>query len=198
VGAPRAEFDDRPSVCCLRYTRRLAGDHGLKIDCGQQESLDNLRFDNGRGDAQDRFTGKKHSAFRHRPHISGKMKLGEIIEKIRAGMNEHRKFPRISDFFIGKSHVFQKIEPLCEARGDQVVSSRRERTYEQFKCGPSVETGFEVARRHGQFVQVGQEAGILGAGSHPMSAANYAIRTKSDASNAEPVAVTPQARPHRI
>ncbi len=182
MGAPGSEFDNRSSVCRLRYARRFTGDHGLKIDCGQQKRLHNLRFDNGRGDAQDRFARGKYGAFRHRPHIAGKMELREVVEKIAARVSEHRQFPRIRDFLVRKSDVFQKIERLIEAGGSQIVSSRRERTHEQFKRGSGVETCFEVARRHGQLVQVGQKTGILGAGSHPMSAVNYAIGLQSGAS----------------
>src|SRR5258706_10912397 len=171
MGTPGSEFDNRPSVCRLRYARRFTGDHGLKIDCGQQKRLDNLRFDNGRGDAQDRFARKKYGAFRHRPHIARKMELREIAEKIAARVSEDRKFSRISDFLAGKSHVFQRIESLIEPGGDQIVSSRGKGTHEQFKRGTGVESCSEVARRHGQLVQVAQKSGILGAGSHPMSAA---------------------------
>src|SRR6266404_1194758 len=82
MGTPGSEFDNRPSVCRFRYARRFTGDHGLKIDCGQQKRLHNLRFDNGRGDAQDRFAREKYGAFRHRPHTAGKMELREVVEKI--------------------------------------------------------------------------------------------------------------------
>ena len=78
---------------------------------------------------------------------------------------------QVRDFFTGKLDILEKIERLIQAGGNQIVSPRREGSDKQFERCAGVITRFDITCPHRQFIQIGLEAGIVGVGSHAMSAA---------------------------
>ena len=60
--APGAELHHRPPLRRDDHARRLAGDGRLEIDDCEERGLDELRYTNRRGDAEDRLVRKdRHS-----------------------------------------------------------------------------------------------------------------------------------------
>ncbi len=171
MGAARAEFDHISSGRGLRHARRFAGNHGLKINGGEQRRFRDLRLDDRRGNAQDRLSRKKYGALRHGPNVARKPETGQVIKKIVADCRKDRQRAQIRDLLARKTHALQKIQRLIEPGGNQIISAGGQRADKQFKSRARVESCFQVARRHGQFIQVGQQAGILGDGRHQVSAA---------------------------
>ena len=65
------------------------------------------------------------------------------------------------DFFAREIHIFEKIEDLFEARGNQIIPTVRKIADKQLEGGAGVEAGLQIARGHSQFVEVGQKPRVL-------------------------------------
>ena len=61
---------------------RLGGNGRLKPDGRQQIGFDQLRFDQGRSDGQERLTGEERRALAHGKEIAGEPQPGEHIEEL--------------------------------------------------------------------------------------------------------------------
>jgi hypothetical protein len=59
-------------------------------------------------------------------------------------------------------YVFEKFESLLEASGDEVIAVGRQVADEKLERGVGVKAGLKIARGHGEFVEVGEKAGMLG------------------------------------
>ena len=59
-----------------------------------------------------------------------------------------------------KTNRCEIVESLFEPRGNQVAALWRQRSDEQFEAGGDKETVFEICRRHGEFVEIGQQGGM--------------------------------------
>jgi len=59
-----------------------------------------------------------------------------------------------------KTKCCEIVESLFESRGNQVAALSRQRSDEQFEAGGGKETVFEICRRHGEFVKIGQQGGM--------------------------------------
>ena len=75
MSATSAELDNASSSGRGDHARGLGGNHCLEGQCGQQKSLNNLRFDDGSGDAQQRFLTKDGRAFGNGPDFTVKRKV---------------------------------------------------------------------------------------------------------------------------
>src|SRR6266581_3130526 len=125
----------------------------------EKAGLNKLGFRNGCGDAQQRLAGKENRSFRQRPHVARKLELREIVKKIRLHVAEERQCAEISNVFVRKAHVLQEVEGLLQACGDQIVSAVRKLAHEQLEGGAGIEAVLDVARRHGELVEVGEQPG---------------------------------------
>jgi hypothetical protein len=67
VRAATAELDNAASPGCGDHACGLGRNHRLEGQCGQQEGLDNLCFDDGSGDTQQRFLTEDGRAFGNGP-----------------------------------------------------------------------------------------------------------------------------------
>ena len=78
---------------------------------------------------------------------------------MRADARESRMPPKVSDVLRAEAHRLQELQGLLEAGSDQKIPPRRQAADEKLKRGAGLEMRLEIARRHGQFVQVGQQTG---------------------------------------
>lgn len=159
VGAARTEFDDWPAICGGDDAGGAAGDHGLKIDRGEEARLEELAFDDGRGDAQERFVGENDRAFRNGPDFSRETEAREIVEKFRANVAENGMLAKVIDFFGREAHVFQEIEGLRETGSDEEIAFGRETPDEKLESGAGVKAGLKIAGSHGEFIEIGEKGG---------------------------------------
>ncbi len=68
--------------------------------------------------------------------------------------------PQVIDLSLLKSHRLEEFQRLFEAGSDQKIPPRREGAHEKFEGRARLEAGLVIPRRHRQFVQVGQQAGM--------------------------------------
>jgi hypothetical protein len=81
MSATSAELDDASSSGRGDHARGLGGNHCLEGQCGQQKSLNNLRFDDGSGDAHQRFLTKDGRAFGNRPDFTRETEGFQVVEE---------------------------------------------------------------------------------------------------------------------
>src|SRR5215472_18494525 len=77
-----------------------------------------------------------------------------------------RQTAKIGNILRGKAHVLQKVEGLLEPGGHQVIAASRKSAHEKFEGGAGVEAVLNVARRHGELVEVGEQPGEWSARKH--------------------------------
>ncbi len=183
VATARAKFNYRAPRGSPDDAGGLAGNQGLKIDRRQQKGFHDLRFDGGPGHAQDGLAGEKYRALGHRPGLARKPEAREIVKKVAGHGAEDRKLSQILDILIRKIHVLQKVQGLIEARSHQIIPARRHVAHEEFKREPVLVPGRVVARGHGQFIQVGLQAGVLGGICRHLPGRHYAIRRSEGIGN---------------
>src|SRR5262245_45174637 len=112
--ASRAKLDHVPSIRGHYDTRGLARDKSLKVDSREQEGLENLRFDDGSGYAQQRLHGEDHGSFRNCPDISSESEVSEVVEEAFADMAECRVRSNIGDLFFFELQRRDPFERLFE------------------------------------------------------------------------------------
>jgi len=72
-------------------------------------------------------------------------------------MAKDRQRADIRDFFAREADVFEEVESLFEARGDKVVALRWQMPDKQLEGGAGLKAVLDVAGRHGEFIEVGEE-----------------------------------------
>ena len=90
------------------------------------------------------------------------MEIGEIVKE---GVAEHALAAQESDVFFVEAQVLQVIQHLAESGEDGVTPAIRHTAEVVVKVGNFVLPAFvEMALRHGQFVEVGQERAVINHG----------------------------------
>ena len=59
----------------------FCGNHRLQVNGVEQESLNELSFDYGRGHSDKRFAWKRHGAFGHSPDVARELEVAEVVEE---------------------------------------------------------------------------------------------------------------------
>ena len=78
VGAPQGKVDHRTSAGSMYTAGGFGGDQGLQVKLINDESLDDLRLDDRRGELQKRLIFEKYFPFGNCPDVPGETKLAEI------------------------------------------------------------------------------------------------------------------------
>ena len=81
VRAAHAEVNQTLAARGTHAPHGLAGDHRLKVNQVQKTALDELGFQNRRGNTHNRFIGEEWCALRHRMQGAGESHRGEVIQK---------------------------------------------------------------------------------------------------------------------
>ena len=66
--------------------------------------------------------------------------------------------PQVIDLVTREGDVFQILQRLLESGGHEIIAPRRQVPDEQLKRGTGIETGLPIARRHREFVEIGEKA----------------------------------------
>src|SRR5690348_4095080 len=166
MSAARAEFHDWAPRRSGGDTRCLAGNESLEMENAEQAGFDELRIGDGSGDAKKRLAGKENRSFGQSPNVASKLKTREIIKEIGMDIAKKGLCAQIGDVFVGKAHILQELEGLLESCGHEVIAMAWEGANKKFKRGASVEAFLDVAGRHGEFVEVGEQPGEWSAKKH--------------------------------
>src|SRR5216684_4755085 len=157
VGAATAKLDNAASpgrgdhACCL------GRNHGLEGQCGQQKGLDNLCFDDGSGDAQQRFLTEDGRAFGNGPDFTREAEGFQVVEESVADVSERSMPTKEADVLGLETNVFQEVEGLIEPGGKEIAALRRQRAHKKFEAGGGAEAVLKIGRRHGEFVKVREQ-----------------------------------------
>jgi hypothetical protein len=149
VGAATAELDN--DAC------GLGRNHGLEGQCGQQESLDNLCFDDRSGDAQQRFLTEDGGAFGNGPDFTGEVEGFQGVEESVADVSERSMPTKEADVLRLETNVLQEGEGLLEPGSKEIATLRRQRAHEEFETGGGMEAVLKIRRRHAELVKVREQ-----------------------------------------
>ncbi len=155
VGAASTEIDHLAAFGGGVNAGRFAGDHGLVAHSGEDVGLHDLAFDDRSHDAEHRFAREDQGAFGHSPDVASETEGREVIEEFVANVAKYRVATKVIDLFRREMDVFEEFEGLFEAGGDKIVAMGRKVADEQFESGAGVKAGLQIARSHGEFVEVG-------------------------------------------
>lgn len=157
VGAATAELDNAASPGSGDHACGLGRNQGLEGQCGKQEGLDNLCFDDGSGDAQQRFLTEDGRAFGNGPDFTRKAEGCQVVEESVVDVCEHRMPTKEADVLGPETNVFQEVEGLLEPGGKEIAALRRQRAHEKFEAGVGAEAVLKIGRRHGELVKVREQ-----------------------------------------
>ena len=119
-----------------------------------QPGLDQLRLRHRRSDAHDRLIGEEHAAFRHGVDIAGEAKTGKAVEQ---SFVEPVRASQPVDLFGREAKIFEKIQHLLEAGGDQKSPARREFADEKFEDRRLGLAMVQIGLDHVELIEVGEQ-----------------------------------------
>src|ERR1035441_8045507 len=159
VRAARAELHHGTPGGGRGAARGFGGDQGLEGDGAQQVGFRDLGFDDGGADGERGFAGEQDGAFGDGEEVAGEAELAEVVEEGGAHLGELGEGAQVGDFLGRKAHVEQVVDDLRDAGDDDVIAIGRQAPDGEFERGLLAGlTGLEVARRHGEFVEIGEKA----------------------------------------
>ena len=162
VCAACAEVGDDAAARRPHDAARLRRDERLVVQGEEEVGFDDVAVNQRRAHAEERRVGEDDTAFRHRPDVAPEVEIGEVIEE---GVAEHALAAQESDVFFVEAQVLQVIQHLAESGEDGVTTAIRHAAEVVVKVGNFVLPAFiEMALRHGQFVEVGQEGAVINHG----------------------------------
>ena len=100
--APQPEIDQLLARDGKDHSRRLGGDHRLKVEDVDKPGFDQLRLRKRRDHPNDRFVLEENSALRHGIDIAGKTQAREVIEE---SIRKPIVLPEPIDFFVRELQV---------------------------------------------------------------------------------------------
>ena len=162
VGTAGAKFQHRATSSSVDDTRCFGRDERLVVQGEEEIGFDDVAVNQRCAHAEERRVGEDDATFRHRPDVASEVEIGEIVKE---GVAEHALAAQESDVFFVEAQVLQVIQHLAESGEDGVTPAIRDFTEEVVKVGNFVLPTFvEMALRHGQFVEVGQEGAVINHG----------------------------------
>ena len=149
--------------------RGFGRDQSFEGDGGEQVGLRELAFDQRSPDVQDRLALVDDGAFGDGEDVAGEAEIGEVIPEAGGCVAEVGQAPKVGDFVRFEAEVQQVVEGPVEPGGEHEIAIARQPPDGEFE-GPDlfVFPGREVARGHGEFVEVGQK-GVQVISSCPVS-----------------------------
>ena len=123
---------------------------------GKQIGFHNLRFQHRPGDLQQGFFRKNQRPLRHRPHITLKAKLPQVVEEPGRDRVESRLPAQKVHILAREMEVLQVGERRIQPRRHQVRTLRGQMAHEELKGGAAINAVLEIRRRHCQLIQVHQ------------------------------------------
>src|SRR5262245_4014524 len=131
------------------------------MDLIDDESFDQLSFDDRRSDLQHRFVSEINSPFGNRPYIAGKFKAAKVMQEI------FTKKPLLRQIIEGggiEGQGFEIFEHVLEAGGNEVAAVGRIGADKKTKRCLGHPLLAKIALRHGELVEIGKEGEIFPVG----------------------------------
>ena len=146
--------------------------------------LHQLGLDDGRAHFQDGLIFEKDAAFRQGPDLAGE---AQTLQEVQEGRRKEAGGGEISQVVGREAQGFQIVQDFGEPRGHKVAALGRILADEQAEGGLGLHILVEIAGRHGQLVEVGQERRgvhpmVVGPSSPQWGEAGFATPTCPDAS----------------
>ena len=148
------EIDQLLAGCCKDHSRRLGGDHRLKVEDVDKAGFDQLRLRKRRGHPNDRFVSKEDGAFRHGIDVAGEAQTREVIEE---SIRKPIVLPEPIDLFVRELQVLEKVERLLQSCRHEEASARWKPTHEELEYSRICLAMVQVRLKHVQLIQIGQQ-----------------------------------------
>jgi len=116
-----------------------------------------LCFDDGSGDAQQRFLTEDGRALWNGPDFAREAEGFQVVEESVADVSERRMPTKEADVLGLETHLFQEVEGLIESGGKEIAALRRQRTHEEFEARGGAEAVLKIGCRHGELVKVREQ-----------------------------------------
>ena len=119
-----------------------------------QPALHQLRFGHGGHDPQHRLVGKEHGALGHGMNVAREAQAGQIVEQ---AIVEAAGGFQPGDFRLTKLQVFEEIQHLFQAGGDQKVAAFGQFAHEQFEHGRVGHALIDITLQHGELIDIREQ-----------------------------------------
>ena len=159
VRAAGAEIEHGSSFRSREDASRLGRDHRLQSHRCNQKRFDDLRLFQWRRDAQQRLVLKDDRAFRDRPDVARELEMRQMLEPIARYVREGGMGTKIFELLWRERKVLQLMQRLLEPGRHEIISARRQSPHPEFKRRHLRRQAVsKISGRHGQFVEIGQQA----------------------------------------
>ena len=154
MGPSQPEIDQLLSRGRKDHSRRLGGDHRLKVKDVDEPGFDQLRLRKRRGHPNDRFVREEDGAFRHGIDVAGKSQAREVVEE---RVREAIALPKPIDLFLENCSVLEKVDGLLQPRRHEEAPASRKPTHEELEYGGIGLPMIQIRLKHVQLIQIGQQ-----------------------------------------
>ncbi len=154
MGAAQPEVDELDVAGGQPAARRLRGDGCLERDLVEREGLHQLGLGDGCGDLQQRLVGQDHPPLRNGIDVAGEPKGAEPVH----GLGGKPGVGHPGEVLVGEAERLEVVEAVLEPGGDEEAATRRQPPDEETERGQGHHAPAQVACRHVEFVEVGDEA----------------------------------------
>src|SRR5215469_7434658 len=159
VSAPRSELDNFAVIRGMNNARRLGRDQRLKRDAGKQIRLRYLALDQRRTNIENGLPFIKYRTLRNGENIAREPESSQVIPELLRGIREVRKAAQVVNLIRLESQVEQVFDrPVKASHHHEFPVARQSADGELENSDLRLLTGGEVARCHGELIEIGQEA----------------------------------------
>ncbi|MGA7993708.1 MAG: hypothetical protein WCA28_02230 [Bradyrhizobium sp.] len=149
MGPSQPEIDQLLAWGCKDHSRRLGGDHRLKVEDVDKAGFDQLRLRQRRDHPNDRLVGEEDGAFRHGIDVAAEAQTREVIEE---SVRKAIVLPEPFDLFVRKLQVLKKVEGLFQSCRHEEASASWKPTHEELEYSRICLTMVQVRLKHVQLI----------------------------------------------
>ena len=154
MGATHSKIDEWFAACGRHTAHGLARNEGLKMHDVEKPALHQLRFEQRRLDAQQRFVREKRGSLRHCVQTAREAQAAEMVEE---ALREAAKTVQVSQRLGVEMQTLEIIDSLFQSRSHEKPPARRHRAHGDLKYGRCIHVPVEIRLCHRQLIQVEEQ-----------------------------------------
>ena len=152
LGAAGAELHHRAALRAAHDAVRLGGHQTLVVEGDQQQRFQQLALDGGALHRDDGLLGEDGRALSDGPDVAVQGEVAQIVQKL---FVEHAGGGQILDVLVGELEVLHRLDEGVQPGHDGVAAAVGDLAEEHVEDAYLVlKALFQIARRHGQFIEV--------------------------------------------